>query len=363
MKVLVVTFSDVAFDGRLRELIRVCRMLGPVTVLERKVLMVIEDSQSQRQLPLKYYCSIHKAKQFYREKGPFDIILADNRLALLPSYFIKRMDPNVFLVSDARELYLMHDVKGLSSKIGCIVERFVLPRSNAVIAANIFRAQFMENFYKLKSPVLIYENLRKLSFGNKTPKDFENTKLAKIFDTEKINVISTSGCLITRGNDQLVYAMKDFQSEAHLFLIGRSPDQDVTRIRRIIQENNIGNVTIIDQVDEATLKYILSRSHIGVVNYHQNDLNNQFCASGKIYEYLFEGLPVLTTRNPPLRELVELNALGVADDHYTQGLRCLIDHFSEFKKSVIAYTECVSIDNNNLKLAESIRERIGVRKK
>lgn len=356
MNILVISFADIAYDGRLRELIRIAELLGTVTFLGKKEL-IGDESKGFARLSLQYLNAICRSKIFFRKYGPFDIILADNRRALLPAYRLKRMSSDIFLVSDARELYLINDVKGLIAKLGCLIEQFILPKSDVVIAANSFRAKFMEEYYKLKRPVLVFENLRKLSFGDRHPEEFENTKLANNLNTGRINIVSTSGCIISRGNDRLVHAMKLFENEVHLFLVGRSPESDVSHIKEIIEINRISNVTIIDQVDEATLKFILTHCHIGVVNYHQNDLNNRYCASGKIYEFLFDGLPVLTTENPPLQELVETYSIGVADDAFIYGLRELIENYDYFKRNVISYAKTVSIDDNNNILAKAILDR------
>ena len=49
-------------------------------------------------------------------------------------------------------------------------------------------------------------------------------------------------------------------------------------------------------MDQDHLKYFIENSQVGMVTYHQHDLNNKYCASGKIYEFLFEGKPDARTK-------------------------------------------------------------------
>lgn len=46
--------------------------------------------------------------------------------------------------------------------------------------------------------------------------------------------------------------------------------------------------------------------------YYADNENNRLCAPQKVYEYLAQGMPLLVSDNPTLRELVEDNELGVS---------------------------------------------------
>ena len=69
-------------------------------------------------------------------------------------------------------------------------------------------------------------------------------------------------------------------------------------------------------MDQDHLKYFIENSQVGMVTYHQHDLNNKYCASGKIYEFLFEGKPVVTSTNPPLADFCGKYGIGIAEDNY-----------------------------------------------
>ena len=105
------------------------------------------------------------------------------------------------------------------------------------------------------------------------------------------------------------------------------------------------------------LKYLLSISHIGIVNYGKYDTNNRFCASGKIYEYLFEGIPVVTTENEPLVDFCKNNHVGIADDQYINGIKKILESYEKYIENVSKYKEYDVMENNE-KLLKKILFRL-----
>lgn len=122
-------------------------------------------------------------------------------------------------------------------------------------------------------------------------------------------------------------------------------------IRETIRHLGLTNVKILPRMDQDHLKYFIENSQVGMVTYHQHDLNNKYCASGKIYEFLFEGKPVVTSTNPPLADFCGKYGIGIAEDNYEQAIRTIAKRYDEWQQAVKNFTARVHVEKNNEKLA------------
>ena len=120
----------------------------------------------------------------------------------------------------------------------------------------------------------------------------------------------------------------------------------------------MSNVELIGRLTQTELKYLISKCQIGIVNYGQYDTNNKYCASGKIYEFIYEGLPVVTTTNPTLKKLCDQEKIGYADDKYAEGINRIIENYNEYKMNVKRFASNNTIYDNDKKLINQIRERL-----
>ena len=121
---------------------------------------------------------------------------------------------------------------------------------------------------------------------------------------------------MSRTTGKLLEAMKELGGEYELLLVGENDEEDEILAGATIRELGLTNVKILPRMDQDHLKYFIENCQIGFVAYHQRDLNNKYCASGKIFEFLYEGKPVLASTNPPLKELCEKYGIGIASDDY-----------------------------------------------
>ena len=342
------------YDGRLRELVKVCRELGEVTLF---------SYGSEELFPGHHvydsgvgYRDFIKKTVKASEKIKADVVFADNRRATIPALMINRKKKAV-LIQDCRELYDAKQFKEMFNKIGCIAERHCAKKADILICANSFRADYMEEHWGTKRPI-VFENVRKL--------EYDESKIAKAEELispylkdDEIRIVSTYGCSVDRTNDVLVRNINKIEGNVKVFLVGSSGKEDEDTIRKIIKEQDAEDrVVILPQMDQTGLKYLISHSHIGVVNYNQKDLNNKYCASGKIYEFLYEGIPVITTTNPPLKKMCEYYGIGEADDEYYMGINKIIGSYDNYKEKVRKFIENHNIDENNRSLLDDLRREL-----
>jgi len=360
MKILLISYDYFQYDGRLRELIQVAKKMGEVFYISRKT----DGEQPQEESHFLYrdhgygdfilFCC-RKAKQI----GKVDIIFIDNRKGIIPGYLAKKITKAQYVVQDCRELYNIKDAVGIAGKIGCIVEKVFIPYSDVVIAANAFRAKLMVQMFGLLQTPLNYENIRKLVYTSEQEKAKAEAVCKGLFEEKKFRIVSTAGCDLTRTTSRMLEAMKVLGNEYELLLIGDSEEEDEILVVSMIREMKLTNVKILPKMDQNHLKYVIENSQVGMVAYHQRDLNNKYCASGKIFEFLFEGKPVITSTNPPLKMFCKKYAVGIADDQYENAIRRVKKDYQTWQTKVQNFIKHVHVEKNNQRLALKILEELG----
>lgn len=353
MRILFLSYSDYRFDGRLRELINISKQLG-----ETISIVKVNNPKDKRGISISrkgiiaIFSFVLKAI-IYKKKYKPNIIFVDNRMGCVPLLFIRTK--GIYIIQDVRELYIISEQKNLKSKIGCIVERIIMKRAAVIIAANKYRAQLMESEFRLKGRIVIYENIRKLEYTSETNIYELKKKYDYIFSDDRKIFISTSGVDIKRTNDLLVKSVKQYENEMILLMVGGGNCKDEKVIRTIIEKQNISNVYLVDKVPADELKYLVGQSDVGIVNYGAYDTNNRLCASGKIYEFLLEGKPVITTGNKPLKEICDLFNVGVAGVNYKDSIKTMLCNYENYLKNAREFAQKYKVEDNNERLLNSIR--------
>ena len=364
MKILLISYDYCKYDGRLRELIKVANKLGEVTYITRA-------SDGERPLEKSHILYQDRGYSSFilfvcmqvQKLGRQDLIFIDNRKGILPGYLAKKLAGADYVVQDCRELYDMKSAAGIPGKIGCVMERIFTKRADVVIAANAYRARIMVKMFNLKKEPLNYENIRRLEYTSEEKRRQVEAECREFFAEPKFRIVSTAGCDMTRTTGKMLEAMKGLGSGYELLLIGESEEEDELIVRETIRRLGLTNVKILPRMDQDHLKYFIRNSQAGMVTYHQRDLNNRDCASGKIFEFLFEGKPVVTSTNPPLKDFCEKYKVGQASDDYEQAVRMLAGQYDRWQNCVERFVSRVHVEQNNQKLAEQIRSRLEEQKR
>lgn len=359
MNILLISYDNYQYDGRLRELIRAAKELGEVTYITRasdgekpqeKAHMLYQDQG--------YGSFVLFVCRLARRIGRQDLIFIDNRKGIFPGYIAKKLTNARYVVQDCRELYDIQSAAGIAGKIGCMVEKIFTRHSDVVIAANAYRARRMVRMFRLKREPLNYENIRCLTYTSEEKRRQVEEECREFFLEKKFRIVSTAGCDMSRTTGKMLEAMKGLGEGFELLLIGESEEEDEWIVRETIRRLGLSNVKVFPRMDQDHLKYFIANSQAGMVTYHQRDLNNKYCASGKIYEFLFEGKPVVTSVNPPLRDFCEKYKVGQASEDYEKAIRVIADSYDVWQEQVKRFISHAHVEKNNHRLAKQIQKII-----
>lgn len=357
MKVLFISNGIWDYDGRLRELAQVSRGLGQTKLITRSKNNKSYNNHIKivnKNFILFVFISIYQALV----SGKIDVLFIDNRKAIIPAMIIRKIKRPRFTILDVRELYLSNEVHHLQGKIGCYFESLMIKKANIVISANKQRSKIMKEYYKLNEAPIVYENIRRIDFSENYNEKYYKKKYDDLLKRNTFKIISTSGFSVSRTNDVLVKSMIELGENYELLLVGGGTTEDRNVIEGLIKDNGLSNVTLIDMVDADELKFLIQNSDIGIVNYHQKDSNNKYCASGKIYEFLFEGVPVVTTENEPLREFCEIYKVGESNNNYSIAISIVSQEYEYYKNNVLNFIEKIDVAENNSHLLKAISKKI-----
>lgn len=344
MNVLIVSYHNYKKDGVLNELAKVFPKTDTVifvTPTESNAICHAGRIVTKLHTLVGYLKFIRLGIKTGKSLCPIDILYLDSsEVSYAGSILMKLLNP-VMSVYFSRELYADRKMPLLGGML-YKKETVLYKKVDLVIACNDARSKKMVQLFELQSQPYVFNNIRRLSASYDT--DSLKKKYAQLFCGE-IKFISTGGCFLERGTLNLVKAFSQFPSYS-LYIVGNTDTEDFAIVRNYLDDHNIDNVVLLESVGLGELRYLIQQCDIGIVEYSQEGFNNMYCASGKIYEYLFEGLPVLTTENIPLVELCKKYQIGVSDNSFAKGIEMLSANLEYYKENVRSF-QMEKIDNQN----------------
>lgn len=248
-------------------------------------------------------------------------------------------------------MYFFTEQKTLKSKIGCIFENIIIRKADIILVANHYRAIIMKKYYNLKNIPIVFENIRYLQLDEKNIEEFEK-KYEYLDDIKKFKIVSTSGYQETLLEKKLIDEISIMEN-VELFFIG---------VDKLKNDTKYKNIYFLPRVNLDELKIFLKKMDAGYVGYEIKNINTKYCASGKIYEYIYEELPILAYKNIPLKCFMEKNEVGVSGDNFGELIKVLQRNYPKYKENTLKFKKKIDFlrtDNIN-KVIREIHERIDV---
>lgn len=343
--ILFLAYTILDFDGRTKELIKLMDPLGNINLIS-----FTEENDSNNLIKTKYrhkYLNVKNLFRFFissikksikmRISNKENILFIDNLYSSISGYLILRILKPEKLIIDCREYYVREQQKSWKLKVFCFFEEVLIKRADVVIVANKERADLAMNYYNLTNKPIVFENIRVLDQElQKSEMEKFDEKYKNIFNG-KPTLISTGGYSLHRLTLELLAEFKTISESSNLIIVGGASENEKKQVVQYIKKHNIKNVNLIEKVLPHELKYLIGKSSIGVVIYPSHDDNNKYCASGKIYEYIDLGIPIVTSENPPLVNFVNEFRVGESNNHFSEAFKLVLENYEEYCINVNKY--------------------------
>lgn len=308
-----------------------------------------------------FWGNFFKLFQIYRSAINSDQILVNNRKAacLMLIFYIFLLRKKI--TYDMREFYELNFTLGIKNYIGTCIEMFFIKNCvDVIICANEQRQRLLKSKIKKNIDFIVIENVRKLPTSTTKNildveiggKKFE--KLKSLSSSNIINIVSTDGISYQRETSKIINACYNLNTKVHFHILGRVSKDSETLLSDI---RAFENVTFYGPVSHDALGQILQFMDAGIVRYNLKDRNNRYCASGKLYEFIYAGLPVICSANPPLKKFISETETGVASACFDGGVTQLISNLEYFRENVqrfISLNRIDDVENEKLQLLEEV---------
>ncbi len=352
-KVMFAVYHNCNSEARSAEELRCCSQIGETHLVSyaapadapANVKCHLVDKKN----PLALLAFLAIARSVIRREKPDLILLHDNSCAILIPY-AKKYAPHAKIVYDSSELYISEG-KSLAFRNAVLLDKIkirltsfrrrsekkYLRLADLVVAANIERAKIMQKYFGLKELPYIFDNIHRID----DEYDLESCRMKYDihFPEACFNILFAGGISRRRRTLEYIEAFKKLpdQTDYNLVILGNASTEDMDRYRELTE--GCLNIRYLGFVSRAELRYCLNKAQASVVIFDTNTLNNLYCASGKCYESLFEGTPILASENPPLKRLCEEEKVGVSDDDFGRAILTLRNGYASYRQNVAEYVE------------------------
>jgi glycosyltransferase involved in cell wall biosynthesis len=237
-----------------------------------------------------------------------------------------------------------------------VIEKKNLRFADVIIAANIERATIMKKYFSLKNLPIVFDNIHKIE--DAYDESLCNEKYSHLFTDKDFFAVYGGGVNKTRFTYELAEAFHRLGEGYRLLVFGAATEKEKSDFREYISSKKITNVLYLGMLPRNEWRYFLSKAKISISAFLQDTPNNIFCASGKLYEGLFEGTPVLTSANPPFQRICNTYGVGVSTNDFYVGVLELQKNYEQYLQKVNSYILTIEIGNRITDLYHSIMEKM-----
>lgn len=358
MKVMFIVYHDIKTNARSQEILECAQKLGGETVFvsystpfDTASCKCILTGEGKRD----FVPFIRGAIKAIKKENPDIVILHDNYTALVLRW-LKKHRKNIYVIYDSSELYIefktTKSIKRNIANLNMYFEKKYLKSAKIVLAANIERANIMKDFFKLREVPIVFNNVHRIDDSyNKIECD---KKYGDLYINESFCIFYGGGISESRLTFDLVDVVGKLGGKYSLIVSGISTETAKRQFYSMLEEKKYSNVFYVGFIPRNELRYILSRSKISVSIFAQDTVNNINCASGKFFEGLFEGTPMLTSENPPLKRICTEYKVGVSTKNFTDGILELEKNYDYYCNNVEKFTNRLDVKGRIDELAEKL---------
>lgn len=371
-KIVYAVYHNCNKEERSKELLMLCKKLGEVhfvSYAKPDGVDGIKVSLIDKSSPFALFNFLKTAKKVIKKENPDVVVLHDNDCsALIP--FVRKKFPNTKIVYDSSELYIDEGLtkkknkgNGIKIKLKAKLTSFrkkcekkYLKDADVVIAANEERAEIMQRYFGLREMPIVFDNMHRIDL--EYDKAECDKKFGHAFDDGKFNILFAGGINEERETFAYIEAFAKVADGCRLIIVGAASPVARARYEKMLDELGLDGVVYLGFITRAELRYCMTRSSASVVIFDKDSYNTKYCASGKCYESLFEGVPILASENPPLKRLCQTYNIGISNDRFDEAITALKDNYEFYRRGVEAYVGGLSYESRVDELAASIERKL-----
>jgi glycosyltransferase involved in cell wall biosynthesis len=330
-KILVLADNGIVHDSRILRETSALVKLG----IDVKILGIEEEtSKKMNQIPCHYeFIRIWSRKIFpknyfgwcvkYLEffikywfcilKEDPDIVHAHDLPCLLPAYLASKLR-KFKIIYDSHELYTEQTPNNnLATRIWRAIERYLLPRVNAVIAANASRARIMLEEYGARDLPAVVMNIPNTT--NISKLGLLQKYLVEMGIGQKRIVLYQGGIVFRRSLDILISSVLEWEHSSVLILMGYGSSEEIAYLKKIVRDMKLENrVFFHPAVLPSDLLAYTASADVGIVIYKNDCRNNYYCAPNKLFEYAAARVKVAACNFPEIRAIIDAFKIGTVFD-------------------------------------------------
>lgn len=358
---MFIVYHDLQTEARSQEILECAKKLGDKTILvsyskpkEESNCKCIVTGNGKRN----YIDFIRQSIKAIKKENPDVVILHDYYTAVILRW-IKKHRKNIFVIYDSSELYLEIKRDSLKNFIAGHMNYFekkYLKFADVVISANIERANIMKKYFQLKEIPIVFDNVHRIDDSYNLVEC--EKKYGKFFKKDTFCIVYAGGIFKQRLTLNLAKAVGELGGKYCLIITGNSDEKEKKNLDMMLKKYGYTNVYYLGFVPRSELRYLFRKADISVSIFQQDTVNNKYCASGKLYESLFEGTPVLTSENPPLKRLCDEKKIGVSTSNFKEGILELEKNYDFYYKNVISFTKSLDVKDRIDILVKNLREKM-----
>ncbi|MEH0714124.1 hypothetical protein [Vibrio owensii] len=341
-KVLILLFEDICVDARVQRQYEVFDNFADVFLVAFNNKNYLHNNElffsmgKEGSLLKSYLKFLKKIKLF----TGFDFLVCNNVQSIIPSLLIKLFSPKTKIIYDSHELIIKDPETGLSkaSRKSLFLEKMIVKLSDGIIVPNEDRASLMKKYYSLSQTPCVIPNLLE-------------SKFSESCNNDKFDEFTYIYQGVLNDNRFLIEIVESFRyvDKAKLIIVGFGKLSGY--MSQICNAPDLkGKVEFIPGLSRDELYKVTKQCHVGIVSYDFSSLNNKYCASNKISEYVLLGLPVLATPQLTLKkDLYEFNVGESFNrvDLESANLKCIAQSFVNMKENYDVYLDGVKNNKDN----------------
>jgi len=342
MHILFCVYHNLNSEERSRELLEIFSELGDIDIVSRTPQLVGSNKHIKSVYASEYVEYIRASIKLVIRSRYDLFVLHDNYDSLLIP-FIRGLHRNAKIIYDSSEFYPLYELANtvlpliikLKSCLLAVCEKWFIRKTDVVIATNRERASIMKRYYRIEKDIVVYDNMHYIVDEYNMIACEE--KYSRFFNEGKFTILNAGGIAVDRYIYEISNAVADLGDDYMLLIVGGGDEGDIKQFAN--QYRDIDNIKYLGFVPRNELKFLIQKANVCFTGFKPTGVNNIYCASGKTYESLMEGTPILCSDNPPLRKLCSNFGVGIASNDFKSAVVQIRHEYETYKKNALLFKE------------------------